>query len=209
MIPGNARLLICPNCGQRKEVLSLLSGNTFRSIYWSDGKVVSPMLPCVSGIQKCPSCGTFYFIDRQELVYSDSYSFELGILSFDDCVNAVIQFEHTEITDREKQYLYYLTIIAYNDKYYRLEDGSERNPILQVEHQDFDFFCDIVMKYIEISPDMDILYKAELLREIKCFAECKTILERISFDDDFKNEIRTKMLDYSRNAISNAFVING
>lgn len=45
MLPAKCELLKCPYCGKEKEVLSLASGNTFRSKYWSDTKVFHPMLP--------------------------------------------------------------------------------------------------------------------------------------------------------------------
>ena len=49
---GPARILTCPHCGAKKEVLSLLSGNTFGQQVWSDNKTIAPMLPRVSFVQK-------------------------------------------------------------------------------------------------------------------------------------------------------------
>ena len=57
MLPANAAILCCPHCGGHKNVLQLMSGNTFGSTRWSDAKQQAPMLPMVSYIQRCPHCG--------------------------------------------------------------------------------------------------------------------------------------------------------
>ena len=69
MLPGPARILECPFCGEKKKVLSLLSGNTFGAEYWSDNKLIARMLPDVSLVQKCPNCGKYYVISMQNEEY--------------------------------------------------------------------------------------------------------------------------------------------
>lgn len=61
MLPGPPTRLTCPHCGGYKYIESILSGNTFRATYWSDGKNDYPMLPSTSPVQKCPSCGSYFF----------------------------------------------------------------------------------------------------------------------------------------------------
>ena len=48
MMPGNPRILICPFCGTEKQIMSLISGNTFGAELWSDNKQIAPMLPEIS-----------------------------------------------------------------------------------------------------------------------------------------------------------------
>lgn len=62
MIPGPALRKECPYCKAVKELMSLRSGNTFGGTHWSDTKRIYPMLPQNSDVQKCPSCGKFYFL---------------------------------------------------------------------------------------------------------------------------------------------------
>ena len=62
MIPGPALRKECPYCKEVKELMSLRSGNTFGGTHWSDTKRIYPMLPQNSDVQKCPSCGKFYFL---------------------------------------------------------------------------------------------------------------------------------------------------
>ena len=51
---GNAEIVKCPYCGTKKELINLVSGNTFGAVYWSDNKRIAPMLPQASPVQKCP-----------------------------------------------------------------------------------------------------------------------------------------------------------
>ena len=60
MQPGYARIVYCPYCGEKKELLSLMSGNTIGARYWSDLRMRAPMLPEVSPVQKCHHCGKYY-----------------------------------------------------------------------------------------------------------------------------------------------------
>ena len=62
MLPGPPLRKECPYCKAVKELMSLRSGNTFGGTHWSDTKRIYPMLPQNSDVQKCPSCGKFYFL---------------------------------------------------------------------------------------------------------------------------------------------------
>lgn len=81
MIPGNSQILTCPFCGGEKEILSLISGNTFGAELWSDNKRIARMMPEISFVQKCPHCGKYFMKSRQEVRYAeDSHSFDTGML---------------------------------------------------------------------------------------------------------------------------------
>ena len=54
MIHGPSRILTCPHCKSKKEVISLLSGNTSGGVVWSDQYVKCPFYEVASYIQKCP-----------------------------------------------------------------------------------------------------------------------------------------------------------
>ena len=55
MMPPQTLVKKCPDCA--KYILdSTRSGNTFRSVLWSDGKLVGPMLPDVERLVLCPQC---------------------------------------------------------------------------------------------------------------------------------------------------------
>ena len=66
MLPGPPVKLTCPYCKAKKYIESLLSGNTFGGIVWSDTKHYYPMLPEPSPIQKCTTCGKYYFYEDSQ-----------------------------------------------------------------------------------------------------------------------------------------------
>lgn len=70
MIPGPPLRKECPYCQTVKELMSLVSGNTFSAEHWSDTKSIYPMLPTNSDVQKCPGCGKYYFLADAETLPS-------------------------------------------------------------------------------------------------------------------------------------------
>jgi hypothetical protein len=119
MLPGKARILTCPHCGSKKEVLSLRSGNTFDARYWSDGKTEAPMMPPVSFIQKCPECGKYFLMSRQEEEYGENFSSELGNLSYDEMKEALQELLNDSCSLNEQFGLIMEYIHSFNDKYLR------------------------------------------------------------------------------------------
>ena len=197
MIPGNAELVICPFCGTKKELMTLVSGNTFGAEYWSDNKRIAPMLPMVSPVQKCPHCGKYYLKSKQKSVKGDSYSGERGELTFPEWKEAYDQFQranafptlypHTKITDDDFIDIRYWLFQAYNDYFYR---GKQAEP----SQEDYAFFCRVVKDFIDVfdwSPIEAPLLKAELYREANEMEKCADVLAAISYDKlkDFEKGI--------------------
>lgn len=121
MIPGNARVLKCPKCGKKKEVMTLISMHIYESTLWSDSKQdLGKMTPQVSPIQRCPRCGAFYFANRQPWKFGKDCSFEQGRLSYEELKAAVAQFDADgDMTDDEKLTLLLMTVWGYNDVFTR------------------------------------------------------------------------------------------
>lgn len=42
---GTSRILVCPFCGEEKEIMSLAMGNSLGAQLWSDNKLIARMLP--------------------------------------------------------------------------------------------------------------------------------------------------------------------
>jgi hypothetical protein len=55
MMPPKTLVKKCPDCA-RYILDSTRSGNTLRSVLWSDGKLVGQMLPDVARLVMCPQC---------------------------------------------------------------------------------------------------------------------------------------------------------
>jgi len=68
MLPGDNIVYACPSCTQKTWVPSLLSGNTFESRLFSDGKRIAPMLPEFPDITRCTSCKKIFWLNEQNEV---------------------------------------------------------------------------------------------------------------------------------------------
>ena len=201
MNPGTAQILTCPHCGAKKEVLSLLSGNTIDQQVWSDNKSIAPMLPRVSFVQKCPSCGGFYLMSRQKLEYGDDYSFELGDLSYFETKDAWNSLKETpDLSEGERLTILFMLVWAYNDEFTR----EKTKPIIQDEQ---DFFYGIIDLLLE-SQQLDVLLKVELLREAGRFEESKNLLNGYSPDDEFHKTLTTKLIERIQALDARPFLIS-
>jgi hypothetical protein len=186
MNPGPAQILTCPHCGAKKEVLSLLSGNTFGQQVWSDNKSIAPMLPKVSFVQKCPSCNGYYLMSRQKPKTGSNYSFEQGELSYFELKEAWRSLqESVSLTDDEKLSILIMQVWAFNDEYSR----TEVKPIPPEEQSYIISIIDTLLAQNE----MDDLIKAELLRESGRFEESVALLNNYITDDEFLKKIIGKL----------------
>lgn len=63
MIPGPDKIIACPHCGALARYGTLVSGNTFGSTRWTDGKMEAPMLPQPPAVTRCVRCEEYYWLD--------------------------------------------------------------------------------------------------------------------------------------------------
>jgi hypothetical protein len=68
MIPGPDQVIACPCCNGLAKYPTLVSGNTFGAEFWTDGKVICPMLPTPPVIVRCIHCAECYWLDDAEKV---------------------------------------------------------------------------------------------------------------------------------------------
>jgi hypothetical protein len=189
MIPDKARILTCPHCGEKKEVLSLVSGNTFGMRQWTDFKRDAPMLPEVSLVQKCNKCGHYFLLSRQEgEEQGNSYSTETGHLDFHELRKAMAELRQTDVTENEWKNICLMLVWAYNDMS-RYKDRKEKPT-----EEDTAFFISTVK---EILPYMQKMQELEMRREIGDFDECIRIGERLLKAplDDFNRSILQMIME--------------
>lgn len=188
MIPGPANILSCPYCGGEKEVMSLVSGNTFGGTVWSDTRRDYPMLPEVSPVQQCPHCGKYYFIEQAKSRYSDEResemrSFgELGELSFQKLMEARKQMESLSLTKMQRWILNHQLFMAYNDSFRRNNGAVTSRPSKEEELLYHQVITEL-LEGIDQSDEFN-LFHAELLRESGRFQEAKEVLSSHKTDDD-------------------------
>ena len=180
MLPGNPQILTCPHCGQTKEIMSLLSGNTFGAQLWSDNKQIAPMLPEISYVQKCPHCKKYFIRSRQKEVYAKSgFSLEQGLLSFAEMKEAFAQLSQEKFRDREEETTVRIMLHhAYNDYYYR--NGENR----MVAAADQKLFQENALCLIG-NVITDNVMKAEFYREAGDMEKAKALIEKVTGGNDF------------------------
>ncbi len=188
MIPGPANILSCPFCGGEKEVMSLVSGNTFGGTVWSDTRREYPMLPEVSPIQQCPHCKKYYFIEQAKREYSKDPESEmrsfgkLGKLSYLELKDAKKQMGSLSLTKMQRWILNHQYFMAYNDTFRRQPETVEFPP-----SEDDEAFYQQVIEELLDGIDKSANYKlfhAELLRETGRFEEAKEVLLHHSNEED-------------------------
>ena len=187
-MPGNSQILICPFCGTEKQIMSLISGNTFGAELWSDNKQIAPMLPEISYVQKCPHCGKYYVMERQdEKVANDGYSFETGLLTYPEMKEAFTQLSEEGFLNEEKEINVRMMLHhAFNDYYYRTEEKKV------VSEEDKNLFHENGLWLINNLITDDVM-KAEFYREIGEIETAKSILDSITVEDEFLKRIITSI----------------
>ena len=187
MIPGHPQILTCPHCGQKKEVMSLMSGNTFGARIWSDNKRIAPMLPEISYVQKCPHCSKYFIYSRQEPTYAESgYSSDCGLLSFAEAKEAFAQLSQEKFLGIEEEAAVRMLLHhAYNDYYFR---NGERWTVAEADQK---LFRENTIWLIENFIKDDVM-KAEFYREAGDLKKAKALIEKVSASNDFmKNLVAT------------------
>lgn len=200
MLPDNSLLLKCPFCGKEKEVLSLMSGNTIHGRQWSDLKSVYPMLPKVSPVQKCHSCGKYYFTANVEKRRGEGYSMEKGELTYQELKEAKIQFGDS-LAKKDKNTLNMLLLWAYNDLYNRA--GVE---ITDAPREESDYISDVFGELLSSDDFNDIMY-AELYREDGYFDDALYLLESCHPQEEYLAKIVEKIKQYAEEKKTIAFEI--
>lgn len=197
MIIGKARIVKCPYCGAKKELMSLVSGNTLRAEYWSDNKMSAPMLPQVSIVQKCPKCGKYYLYYKQKEEYGEDESFERGSdLSYGEWKEAYHQFcqESTTLDKSDWANVRMGLIHAYNDLITGRNDyipDDFRDMLLSRERPVDAFVASVIGDFVreyDWSKEKNPLLKAELCREAGQFDKSMETLQSIKREelDDYE-----------------------
>ncbi len=187
-LPDKARILTCPHCGGKKEIMNLLSGNTIGARLWSDNKQVAPMLPSPSAVQKCPHCKHFYLLSRQtDAEYGEDYSNELGTLTYKEIKKALKESADWNMNQEEKLSVRLLLLWTYNDKYTRGIPTEEQN-IPKKEEAYINENIDTLLTLVT-----DHVFKAELFRERGKFEECIQELKLVDTKEKFIESIVSKM----------------
>lgn len=182
MLPAHSALLRCPHCGALKEVLQLMSGNTIGATLWSDGKEIAPMLPRVSRIQRCPTCGKYFFYSLDVTAgTSNRYGSQSGELPLEYLKEAFAQIQSIG----HYEYSFRMAILwAFNDRYGNMEQSD-------IPIEEWEYHMNNVQDLLQMG--IDNLFRAELYREIGDFDKAIQILETLEVTND-KKDLHNQMI---------------
>ncbi len=197
MLPAHSALLRCPHCGALKEVLQLMSGNTFGSTLWSDTKHIAPMLPRVSHIQRCPTCGKYFCRTKDVMAgTSNSYGGGTGDLPLEYLKEAVTQLQPT---GNDEHILRINILWAFNDRYGDMEQSD-------IPAEEWEYHMDNIRHLLQMN--IDTMFRAELYREIGDFEQAIQILQSLEVEDNMK-DFHTQLLHQAQQQNRKVFALYG
>ena len=158
------------------------------------------MLPRISPIQKCPSCGKYYFANNVETREGEGFCMEKGNLTYRQLKNAAVQFGET-LSKSDRDTLNMLLLWGYNDLYNR--EGVE----LEKASANEKAYIGRVLDELLDREDIDDVMRAEFLRERGCFDDALALLDKCHPKKEFLLGIVERMKEYAKDNNIIAFEI--
>ena len=182
MMPPQTLVKKCPDCA--KYILdSTRSGNTFRSVLWSDGKLVGPMLPEVERLVLCPQCRAGVWIlelpELKEYIDYDDVEIDANGQTY------TVQFFESLTFADYMRYLVTANIDAGKQIYVRraawwcANDNRRTNnpmPLTPPEIANLRALLPLLVS----SHAEQVIMKAEILRQLADFAAAQLCLESVT-----------------------------
>jgi hypothetical protein len=176
----------CDACGALHSHGSLVSGNTFGGVLFSDGKAIYPHLPEFPLITKCKCCAKIFWLDKDTNISGKlegkEQPFKADFLTLADYVKALK--ENMCQADSDEQFLRHRMLFSFHDPY-RFE-GGDVSPLF-----DNPDYVENLERLISLSSSTqnpeELIMVAEFHRYLGQFAEAKVILKSLlgSALDDF------------------------
>ena len=178
MIPGPTIIISCPHCGQFAKKRTIISGNTFGSQLWSDGKKISPMLPEFPNLAICKTCDQFFWVkEAEEIERLDEYKHpdkKWEVVDYVESPSFHQYFKALETISAER-YIRMKIWWSYND-YFRNGNQNEITPEVKELYTEN---LIVLLKILDEADDNDILMKAEIFRQLGWFDESRELLNRM------------------------------
>lgn len=188
MIPGPTIIRKCPDCSGLIEQGTIVSGNTFLAIFWTDGKMDALMMPDQPRFVKCPHCQALVWINELEevgrvepiigdQVYENAKSYDLP-----DIQDYLLELRRRDYDRKKEQYLRVRAWWAGNDK--RRYEGERTQALSGDEIENMQALYDM----LDPSDDNDRLMMAEIKRELGQFEEAEIHLKK-PFASEFSKTV--------------------
>jgi hypothetical protein len=179
MLLGDPLYFECPICSCVTIKGSILSGNTFGSTLYSDGKRIAPMLPEFPYLTKCKNCDHFYWLNdkteiRQEEASEGMPQYSAEFLNINEYFEALEKI--SELDTIHERYIRFQIYWTFHD---RVRNNNKLFNNLEEEV----LYVGNICKLLEIMQDKhieDLFSKAEMYRNIGLFDETIAVLDKIT-----------------------------
>lgn len=180
MKPGPTIIRKCAACGKRLAEGTMLSGNTYGARYWTDGRMIAPMLPDALWLVKCGHCDALGWLEDLErlgeLAYDHAEAADLtGVRpvmtpGMEDFLSALARglAGHSR---KKQRYLRQQAWWAGND---RRREGDADAPLSEAECRNLE----ALLPLLRATMQEDRLMRAEVLRELGRHEEALAALAR-------------------------------
>ena len=205
MKPDYASIISCPYCGQRVEIMSSCTSNSFSMDYYSDQQIVAKNMAHVSPILKCPKCQNYYWTSKQPQKRSNHYSLQLGTLSYADLIAAAKQLQSEEMEKSDEITLCKEIVHAFNDTYYNIDESTMNDEQKQMFNADYQAFQKYALRLSYLMRGNKLL-RAELYRECQRYSVCISILETFQSDDKMEMRLRDAIMNKAKRQESDVFL---
>ncbi len=187
MTPGPTIVYKIPGTGTLVKIGTIGSGNTFGARFWTDGKMIAPMLSDEPWLQRHPGTGETFWTDECEEIASEDHWCNVSqypdVRFAEDAEEEDLQAElHSEsLTPEKEEYLRIRLWWKWNDP---IREGSE-----SVDRPD-EFTPNLQKLVALLSEDEDDtrLMKAEAFRELGEHEKASELLNQ-SFPENFMGAV--------------------
>ena len=186
MLPGPTIVKKCSECSKLIREPTILSGNTFGAVFWTDGKREAPMLPDHPWLVKCPHCQTLIWIDELEIME------EIEPFEFDNEARGLAPMEPS--LEEYHDFLQQETLGAEKERYVRLRAwwagndlrraSGENHPLSESERGNLESFAEI----LDQSDGGDRIMTVEIRRELGQYDKALALLTE-PFDDELTEAV--------------------
>jgi hypothetical protein len=192
-IAGPDNIRECPKCRSPLVQQTMMSGNTFGARFWTDGKMVAPMLPDQPWLVKCPKCGTLFWMDEaRKLEERNSGNNNKkwpdivppGLPSETDFLGVLTK---DKLAQKKELYVRRQAWWLANDAYRTNSTTKVKYSPAQVKN------IQVLSKLLDEKDPNQRILKAEAFRELGQFQECIKLLS-----GSFKDQEQAKVVDSIR-----------
>jgi hypothetical protein len=195
MIPGPDQVVACPRCEAEASYSTMISGNNFGARYWTDGRMIAPMLVETPAIVKCPSCGHVFWLADAREVREEPFPTPESIFGADGSITLPEATCPSLAQPTESEYYAALAAgLARNTEeeraarmlaWWRRNDalrGDEASGPPPLEGGAWRVNLEALLGLLDTDDDRDRMARGEILRQLGRFDEASRLLEQIRED---------------------------